>query len=389
MSCTFQSANGCVLAAASNRPFSLARLIIWRRSSCTSSRAALMSGQTLVPTSMTAWCISGLTASCSARLALGRISEAMWERRSRVSGSMVWYSSSIPMLRLGRSICLSLCRPYRRFLWRRSFFRRGFFGPGSRFVIVAVQKRAPAKLRREASVLLGFAHRQLRHVIHNPIKIRLSHRVHICVGSRIHEVDGVGNAVLTGELDGVEVVTQRAAQRQGVALHPLQKLGVGRRRVLHVALVVRRRRIVVHDVHLLLPDDVAAKILFELDAALQRHAQVTALVIGAEELLRRVHLVHVLPAAAVEGLQERGKSHVAEDAVPRHGILQIAHGAVGGARRMFLVRYQYSLRNCNAQLVPEREVEELIVGAPPEWVVDDDGARQRRVLQVAAIKRDV
>ncbi len=39
-----------------------------------SSRASLMFVQTLVPTSTTDWCISALTASCSASLALGRIS---------------------------------------------------------------------------------------------------------------------------------------------------------------------------------------------------------------------------------------------------------------------------------------------------------------------------
>ena len=40
-------------------------------------------------------------------------------------------------------------------------------------------------------------------------------------------------------------------------------------------------------------------------------------------------------------------------------------------------------------LVAEREVEELIVRAPPEGVVDDDRSGKRRVLQVAAIEGNV
>src|ERR1019366_7205622 len=150
-----------------------------------------------------------------------------------------------------------------------------------------------------------------------------------------------------------------------------------------------RRWIVVHDVHLLLTDHVAAEILLEVHSALQGHAQVAALVIRVEELLRRVHLVHVLPAAAVEGLQERGKSNIAENAVPRHGILQIAYGALGGARRMFLVRQQDSLRDRNAQLGSECEVEELVVGAPPERVIDNDRAGEGCVLEITAIEGNV
>ena len=126
--------------------------------------------------------------------------------------------------------------------------------------------------------------------------------------------------------------------------------------------------------HLLLADDVAAEIFLELHTALQRHAQIARLIIGIEELFRRIDLVHVLPAAAVEGLQERGKANVAEDAVPRHGVLQVAHGAVRRTCRMLLVRDQDGGRNRHAQLFAKCIVEELVVGAPPERIVDDDGA---------------
>src|ERR1017187_1272285 len=172
-------------------------------------------------------------------------------------------------------------------------------------------------------------------------------------------------------------------------LYPLQQFGIGGWRILHVTLVERRRWIVVHDVHLLLADHVATEILLEIHPALQRHAEIAALVVSVEELLRRVHLVHVLPATAVEGLQEGGKSNVAEDAVPRHGILQVAHGALGGTRGMLLVRQQDSLRDRNAQLGSQREVEELVVGAPPEWLLDNEGRGEGRILEVAGIEGNV
>ena len=56
-----------------------------------------------VPISMTDWCISGLTRSFRSSLPSSRISWT-WERSSRVSGSMIWNSSSTPSVKAGRSI---------------------------------------------------------------------------------------------------------------------------------------------------------------------------------------------------------------------------------------------------------------------------------------------
>src|ERR1019366_3584558 len=385
----FQSENGWVPAAASNMPCSLARVIISRRRDWMFVRSSLMCLQTRVPTSITDWCISGLTASCSASLALGRISDAMCERRWRVSGSIVGYSSSMPMLRLGRSIWLFLGRSLGRLFGRRRRFRSLLLRLGTRFRRVAAEKRTPAIFRSQAGVLPGFTNRQFRHGVHNPVEIFLAHRVYISIGSGSHEVDGVRDAVFAGEFNRVEVVAQSAAEGQTITLYPLQQLRIGGWRILHIALVERRRRIVVHDVHLLLADHVAAEILFEIHPALQGHAEVAALVVGVKEFLRRVHLVYVFPTAAVEGLQERGKSNVAENAVPRHGILQVAHGALGGTRGMLLVRQQDGLRNRNAQLGSQREVKKFVVGAPPEWIVDNDRAGERHILQVAAIEGNI
>ncbi|MNC97022.1 hypothetical protein D3C83_145490 [compost metagenome] len=62
-----------------------------------SARASFMLRQTPVPTSTTDWCISALMRSSSCRLPFEMISALMCERRSKVTGSMVWYSSSMPM----------------------------------------------------------------------------------------------------------------------------------------------------------------------------------------------------------------------------------------------------------------------------------------------------
>jgi hypothetical protein len=101
MSCTRQSANGCVAPATSRSPFSRVSAIIWRRRSYRSVAASFTFAQTPVPTSMTDWCISAFTFSCIRRLPSWTISVAMCERRSNVTGSTVWYSSSIPMVKEG------------------------------------------------------------------------------------------------------------------------------------------------------------------------------------------------------------------------------------------------------------------------------------------------
>src|ERR1035441_4285323 len=113
--------------------------------------------QTWVPTSMTAWCISALARELVDKIALGRISDWMCDRRSSVSGSIVWYSSSIPILRLGRFICL----PLGSALWSL----HGFDGLRCRFCLdscrAAAQKGAPPVFRHFAGMFFGFADRQL------------------------------------------------------------------------------------------------------------------------------------------------------------------------------------------------------------------------------------
>src|SRR5579863_6568664 len=69
-----------------------------------SSRASAMLLHTRVPTSMTEVCISALTRSSRRSLPWASISVSMCERRSRVTGSMTWYSSSMPSENEGRML---------------------------------------------------------------------------------------------------------------------------------------------------------------------------------------------------------------------------------------------------------------------------------------------
>ena len=209
------------------------------------------------------------------------------------------------------------------------------------------------------------------------------------IRGRVHEINRVRHAVFDGELDRVQVVAQRAAQHLRVARDPRQQLARIVRRRSHVALVERRARIVGHDVDLLLAHHVAAEVLLEVHRPLQRHAQRARLVVGVEELLAGVDLVDVAPAAAIERFEERGEADVPEDRVPVERVVQVAHRPLGRAGGMFLVRQQHRRRDGDPQLGGQRVVEELVVGAPPERVVDDLRAAQRAVFQPRAIERDV
>ena len=75
--------------------------IVCRRRSTTSSRASAIVRQMPVPTSITDWCISALTFSLRRSLPCAISSVLMCERRSSVSGSIVWYSSSMPSVKEG------------------------------------------------------------------------------------------------------------------------------------------------------------------------------------------------------------------------------------------------------------------------------------------------
>ena len=91
-------------------------------------------------------------------------------------------------------------------------------------------------------------------------------------------------------------------------------------------------------------------------------------------------VVDVAPAAAVVGFEEGGEADVVEDAVPVEGKLEVAQGALVDLRREFLVRQEDGLGDGDAEFGGEGVVEELVVGGPPEGIVDDLRAGEDGVL---------
>lgn len=236
---------------------------------------------------------------------------------------------------------------------------------------------------------LGFGDGEVCHFFHDPAEVGLAYGVQVSVGRGVHEVDGIGDAVLDGELDRVEIIAEGAAKGEGILLDALEELRIVGGRVLDVALVMRKARIVGHDVDLALADDVTTEVLVEVDRLLVHHAELVGLVVGFEELFAIVNMVDIAPAAPVDGFHEAVLADVAEYCVPVQWVFEIAHGAVGGAFGVLFVRQDHRGRDGNAEFFGEGVVEEFVVGRPPEGIVDDEGAVQSSMFEIGAIEGDV
>lgn len=223
----------------------------------------------------------------------------------------------------------------------------------------------------------------------NPAKIGFSHRVDIGIGSGVHKVNGIGNPILHGEFDGVEVVAEGAAEGQGVPFDPRKQGRIGWGRIEDIAIRVGPARVIGHDANLLASDDIAAEVSAEVDSCLQNHGQGAGRVVSGKELIGRFHFIDVFPAAAEVRLQERGESDVVEDLVPIQRINEVAHRLRRCAIGMFPMREHDRMRDRDPELGGERIVKELIVGRPPERVVDDLTAIEGFVLQPGAVERDI
>ena len=70
--------------------------------------------------------------------------------------------------------------------------------------------------------LLGFADGEFGYGVDDPVEAFFAYGVEVGVGGWVHEVDGVGDAVFYGELDGVEIVTEGFAESEGVFFDALQ-----------------------------------------------------------------------------------------------------------------------------------------------------------------------
>ena len=109
--------------------------------------------------------------------------------------------------------------------------------------------------------------------------------------------------------------------------------------------------------------------------------------IRIEELINVVDLVHMLPAATVVRLEVCRESHIIEDLLPVQGIGQVPERFAGCVRRMVLAWDQGRARHGNTKLLRDGIVEELIVGTPPEWIVDHTDAVEGSKLQHGSVVR--
>src|SRR5450432_3419705 len=252
------------------------------------------------------------------------------------------------------------------------------------------QKPRPPQLPHRILARRSHLHRHLRHRIHDPVKILLPHGSNLRVRRRIQKVNRIRHSTLHSKFHGIQVVPQSPAQRQRVLHHPLLQLrSRGRRVSLHVPLVVRRPRIVLHDVHFFLPHHVAPVVLLKLHAMLQRHAQPPRLVVVMKKFLRRMHVIHMLPPAARIRFQESREADVVKQFLPVQRKHQIPHRLVRRPLGMLVVRQNHGRRNGHTHLVRHRVIKKLVVRRPPKRIVDDDRAVQRRILQISPIELNI
>ncbi len=146
-------------------------------------------------------------------------------------------------------------------------------------------------------------------------------------------------------------------------------------------------RIVRHDHNFLLTDAITADELIEVDGLLQSHAQRAGLIVFCDQLLGRVNLRNILPAATVKRLQERRESDVVDDCLPIKGEFEIAQTFTGDSGHIVLLRQEHSLWHRHAKFARQRVIEEFIISRPPEWVVHDNGPFERHTFKRGPIER--
>src|SRR5437764_8121063 len=105
----------------------------------------------------------------------------MCDRRSRDSGSMVWYSSSMPMVKLGR-LDITL---------RRSF--RDLRGEEPR----------PVQLRCDRIGSQRTINRHIRNGVDDPLEILRTNGFQARIRSGVHEVDRIWHSVMYGKFHSI------------------------------------------------------------------------------------------------------------------------------------------------------------------------------------------
>src|SRR6266568_2883975 len=72
----------------------------------------------------------------------------------------------------------------------------------------STEEGIPAQVTTLRTWLFGKANSHVRHVLHSPIKVKRRERINIHIGSRVHEVDSIRDAVANSPLDRVHVIAQ-------------------------------------------------------------------------------------------------------------------------------------------------------------------------------------
>src|SRR5579863_2647509 len=104
------------------------------------------------------------------------------------------------------------------------------------------------------------------------------------------------------------------------------------------------------------------------------------------ELLSVVELIYILPAAAGEGLHVGGEADIAEDAVPVQGVGEVGEGFAAGVGGEVATGEKDRFGHGDTVAGGQAVVEEFLVRAPPEWVIDHRGPGEGGVLQIGPIE---
>src|SRR4029077_2889074 len=216
------------------------------------------------------------------------------------------------------------------------------------------------------------------------LEVELGDAVALHIRSGIEEIDGVRDLVLDGELDGVHFVAEGLVDGLRVFDDARTEL-FGKIFVLDE--VAALLGIVADGRDVVFSEGEAADVAGEVDKFLQGHAVGRGFVVGGEKFFLVVDLVDVFPTAAGERLEDGGAADVVEQTIPIDRIGEGVEGFGGDVEvaGIDLLREEHGFGDGDAQLCGDGIVEKLVVGGPPEGIVDDIGALQDRVLEVAAI----
>src|SRR6185369_12301688 len=186
------------------------------------------------------------------------------------------------------------------------------------------------------------------------------------------------------KLDCVDVITQR--------LVDLNRFSPDARIHLRVEIIVDHKialedRIVRHRTNILLPNAIGTHVMSKRNVLLQNHAIRSARVVFFHQLLPIVYPRDSAPAASVKRLDECRKSYVINDTVPIQRVFEVSERFRYYALFVLLLWEQDRFRNSDPQVGGQRVVEELVIGVPPEWIVDYFCAAKNRALQIRSIER--